>query len=48
MGHFSIYLRLFKKTWRFLQQIYVEKCYVYPVYGAGIRTHNLWNTSLLP
>ena len=21
---------------------------VHPVYGAGIRTHNLWNTSLLP
>ena len=21
---------------------------VHPVYGAGIRTHNLWNMSLLP
>ena len=29
-----------------LQQIYVKN--VHPVYGAWIRTHNLWNVSLFP
>ena len=29
-----------------LQQIYVKN--VHPVYGAGIRTHDLWNVSLFP
>ena len=27
---------------------YVKKCCVHPVYGAGIQTHDLRNTSLLP
>ena len=31
---------------QFLQQIYVRN--IHPVYGAGIRTHDLQNTSLLP
>ena len=26
----------------------VKKCVVHPVYGAGIRTHNLSNMSRLP
>ena len=30
------------------QQNYVKKCYVHPVYGVGIRAHNLRNMSLLP
>ena len=25
-----------------------EKCHVHPVSSAGIRTHDLWNVSLLP
>ena len=25
-----------------------EKRHIHPVYGAGIRTHDLWNMSLLP
>ena len=37
---------LFKKSLQFLQRIYVRN--VHPVYGAGIRTHNVQNTSLLP
>ena len=48
LGLFFIYFRLFKQTLQFLQQICVEKCYVHPVYGAGIRTHDLQNKSLLP
>ena len=46
LGLFFIYLRLFKQTLQFLQQIFVN--YVHLVYGAGTRTHNLRNTSLLP
>ena len=46
-GLFLIYFRPFKQTLQFLQQIHVEKYYVHPVYGAGIRTHNIRNTSLL-
>ena len=37
---------LFKQTLQFLQQIYVKNDH--PVYGAGIRTHDLQNSSLLP
>ena len=40
------YFRLFKQTLQFLQQINVKN--VHPVHDAGIRTHNLWSTSLLP
>ena len=38
---------LFKQTSvQFLQQIYVKN--VHPLFGAGIRTHDLWNMSHLP
>ena len=43
---FFIYFRLLKQTLQFLQQINVKN--VHPVYGAGIRTHDLLNMSLLP
>ena len=36
----------FKQTIQFLQQINVKN--VHPVYGAGIRTHGLLNTSSHP
>ena len=45
-GLFFVYLRLFKQTLPFLQQINVKN--VHPVFGAEIRTHNLRNMSLLP
>ena len=45
---FSFIFGLFKQTIQFLQQIKVKKCHVHPVYRAGIRTHDLWNMSLLP
>ena len=38
---------VFSNTLQILQQICMWKN-VHPVYGAGIRTHNLWNMSLLP
>ena len=44
---FFIYFRHFKHTLHILQQIGMRKN-VHPVYGAGIRTHDLWNMSLLP
>ena len=43
---FSFIFGLFKQTILFLQQINVKN--VYPVYSAGIQTHNLLNTSHLP
>ena len=44
---FSFIFGLFKQTLlQFLQQINVKN--VHPVSGAGIRTHNLLITSLLP
>ena len=46
LGLCLIYFRLFKQTLRFLQQIYVKN--LHPVYGAGIRTHDLSNMSLRP
>ena len=36
-----VYFRLFKQTLQFLQKN------VYPVYGAGIQTHDLHNMTLL-
>ena len=42
----NLFFGLFKQTLQFLQQINVKN--IHPVYGAGIRTHNLKNTSLLP
>ena len=41
---FSFIFGLPKQTLQFLQQINVKN--VHPVYGAGIRTHNLQNVSL--
>ena len=44
---FSFIFILFKQTsLHFLLQIFVKN--VHPVYGAGIRTHDLWNVSLFP
>ena len=44
---FSFIFGLFKQiSLQFLQQIYVKN--VHPVYGAGIRTHDLQNVSLFP
>ena len=44
---FIIYFRSFQTNIiTVLQQIYVKKCH--QVYDAGIRTQDLWNTSLLP
>ena len=37
---------LYKQTIIFLHQIHVKN--VRPVYGAGNRTYDLWNMSLLP
>ena len=45
-GLFFIYFILFKEALQFLPQINVKN--VHPVYGAGIRTHDLRNMSLLP
>ena len=42
LGLSFVHFRLFP------QQIYVKKCYDHPVYGAGIQTHDIRNTSLLP
>ena len=44
-GLFFVYFRPFKQTIQFLQQINVK--IVHPVYGAGIRTYDLRNMSLL-
>ena len=46
LGLFFVHLRLFKQTLQFLQQINVKN--IYSVYGAGNRTHDLQNISLLP
>ena len=43
---FRLFLIFFKQTIQVLQQINVKN--VHLVYGAGIRTHILLNTSLLP
>ena len=38
---FSFLFSVFSnKQYKFLQQMYVKN--VHPVYGAGIRTHDLW------
>ena len=49
-GLFCIYFQPFSnKQYNFLQQIYVKKCpNVHPVYGAGIRTHNILNMMSSP
>ena len=43
---FFVHFLSFKQTLQFLQQICVKN--VHPVYGHGIRTHNLQNMSLFP
>ena len=51
MGHPRPLFHLFSSfqaTLQFLKQINVKKCHVHPVSGVGIRTHDLWNVSLLP
>ena len=45
-GLFFVYFRLFRQTLQYLQQINVKN--FHPVYSAGFRTHDLWNTSLVP
>ena len=45
---FHLFSVFSNKPYIFLQQINVKKCHVHPVYGAGIRTHDLRNVSLLP
>ena len=44
-GLFFNLLSSFQTQIKILQQMNVKN--VHPVYGAGIRTHNLWNMSLL-
>ena len=43
---FFIYFRVSNHITNFTTNSYVKN--VHPVYGAGIRTHSLWNMSLLP
>ena len=45
-GLFFAYFHILKKTLQFFQQIGVKN--VHPVYGDGIRTHDLQDMSLLP
>ena len=45
MGYPRPLFHLFKQTVQFLQQIYVKKYILQPVYGAGIRTHATWVSS---
>ena len=45
-GLFFVYFRLFKRTLKFLQQLFVKN--VPLVNGAGIRTHDLQDMILLP
>ena len=44
---FLFIFRLFNETIQFLQQINVKNVHVHPVYGAGIRNHDLLNMSRL-
>ena len=47
IGHYRPLIRFFVfSNKQFLQQIDVKN--VHKVYGAGIRTHDLWNMSLIP
>ena len=45
---FVYFLVFSNKHYKFLQQINVKKCHAHPAFGAGIRTHDLWNMSLFP
>ena len=45
---FFVYFRSFQTNNTFFTTNECEKCHVHPVSGAGIRTHDLWNVSLLP
>ena len=48
-GLFFVYFCYFQTSNIFLQQINVKKCSnVHPVYGAGIRTHDLSNITTRP
>ena len=45
---FVFYFRSFQTNNTIFTTNECEKCHVHPVSGAGIRTHDLWNVSLLP
>ena len=47
-GLFFVYFRSFQTNNTIFTTNECEKCHVHPVSGAGIRTHDLWNVSLLP
>ena len=40
------FIFVFSANITILTKIYAEKCFVHPVYGAGIQTNNLQNMSL--
>ena len=44
---FFVYFRSFQQTRQFLQKTNVKICQVHPVYGAGIRTHDVLNMTRL-
>ena len=48
LGLFFVYFRSFQTNNTIFTTNQCEKCHVHPVSGAGIRTHDLWNVSLLP
>ena len=48
MGHPWPLLRLFSSVQTKITIFTMNVQNVHPVYDAGIRTHNLWNLSLLP
>ena len=45
LGLFYFYFRIFWKTYQFWQEINVKN--IYQVYGAGKRTHDLQDMSLI-
>ena len=47
-GLFFVYFRSFQTNNTIFTTNECEKRHVHPVSGAGIRTHDLWNVSLLP
>ena len=47
-GLFFAYFRSFQTNNTIFTTNECKKCHVHPVSGARIRTHDLWNVSLLP
>ena len=43
-----VYFRSFQTNNTIFTTNQCKKCHFHPVSGAGIRTHDLWNVSLLP